>query len=163
MEDLAPVVPVIPSDCGHWRPAWRIPLMVVLCSPWDSQPFPHVGSSSSCFCTGTRRTVPMDHTFFPGYRKTLLSPEEILLSIEIPYSREVRCWQWFQALLKWVLLPGSRQRDQNLPQGPTWASLNLYIDDFSLWTLPLLNQPYSFLDNKKLQDRSPHGMDCGTR
>lgn len=33
----------------------------------------------------------MDHTFFPGYRKTLLGPEEILLSIEIPYSREVRC------------------------------------------------------------------------
>ncbi|XP_045405291.1 xanthine dehydrogenase/oxidase isoform X1 [Lemur catta] len=37
---------------------------------------------------GTRRTVRMDHTFFPGYRKTLLSPEEILLSVEIPYSRE---------------------------------------------------------------------------
>uniref|UniRef100_A0A8D1KEF0 FAD-binding PCMH-type domain-containing protein n=1 Tax=Sus scrofa TaxID=9823 RepID=A0A8D1KEF0_PIG len=37
---------------------------------------------------GTRRTVPMDHTFFPSYRKTLLGPEEILLSIEIPYSRE---------------------------------------------------------------------------
>lgn len=33
----------------------------------------------------------MDHTFFPGYRKTLLAPEEVLLSIEIPYSREVRC------------------------------------------------------------------------
>lgn len=32
----------------------------------------------------------MDHTFFPGYRKTLLAPEEVLLSIEIPYSREVR-------------------------------------------------------------------------
>ena len=51
----------------------------------------HVGSSSSCPSTGTRRTVPMDHTFFPAYRKTLLAPEEILLSIEIPYSREVRC------------------------------------------------------------------------
>ncbi|XP_029794416.1 xanthine dehydrogenase/oxidase-like [Suricata suricatta] len=37
---------------------------------------------------GTRRTVRMDHTFFPAYRKTLLAPEEILLSIEIPYSRE---------------------------------------------------------------------------
>uniref|UniRef100_A0A8C2S9E5 FAD-binding PCMH-type domain-containing protein n=1 Tax=Capra hircus TaxID=9925 RepID=A0A8C2S9E5_CAPHI len=34
------------------------------------------------------RTIPMDHTFFPSYRKTLLGPEEILLSIEIPYSRE---------------------------------------------------------------------------
>ncbi|CAD7676511.1 unnamed protein product [Nyctereutes procyonoides] len=37
---------------------------------------------------GIKRTVRMDHTFFPGYRKTLLAPEEILLSIEIPYSRE---------------------------------------------------------------------------
>lgn len=33
----------------------------------------------------------MDHTFFPSYRKTLLAPEEILLSIEIPYSRQVSC------------------------------------------------------------------------
>lgn len=37
---------------------------------------------------GTWRTIRMDHTFFPGYRKTLVGPEEILLSIEIPYSRE---------------------------------------------------------------------------
>lgn len=50
----------------------------------------HLGPCLSCLCTGTRRTVPMDHTFFPSYRKTLLGPEEILLSIEIPYSREVR-------------------------------------------------------------------------
>ena len=42
----------------------------------------------------------MDHTFFPGYRKTLLSPEEILLSIEIPYSREVRGWELLQSLPK---------------------------------------------------------------
>lgn len=42
----------------------------------------------------------MDHTFFPGYRKTLLSPEEILLSIEIPYSREVRGWELLHALAK---------------------------------------------------------------
>lgn len=48
----------------------------------------------------------MDHTFFPGYRRTLLSPEEILLSIEIPYSREVRRgwvgggWVSLQALPK---------------------------------------------------------------
>uniref|UniRef100_A0A2K5J9B5 Xanthine dehydrogenase/oxidase n=1 Tax=Colobus angolensis palliatus TaxID=336983 RepID=A0A2K5J9B5_COLAP len=46
------------------------------------------GAKLTLVSRGTRRTVPMDHTFFPGYRKTLLSPEEILLSIEIPYSRE---------------------------------------------------------------------------
>eukprot|EP00069_Balaena_mysticetus_P006586 bmy_05225T0 len=46
------------------------------------------GTKLTIVSRGTRRTVPMDHTFFPGYRKTLLGPEEILLSIEIPYSRE---------------------------------------------------------------------------
>ncbi|XP_011369071.1 xanthine dehydrogenase/oxidase [Pteropus vampyrus] len=46
------------------------------------------GAKLTIVSRGTRRTVRMDHTFFPGYRKTLLGPEEILLSIEIPYSRE---------------------------------------------------------------------------
>nr|XP_056708333.1 xanthine dehydrogenase/oxidase [Euleptes europaea] len=34
------------------------------------------------------RTVRMDETFFTGYRKTVLKPEEILLSVEIPFSRK---------------------------------------------------------------------------
>nr|XP_031540787.1 xanthine dehydrogenase/oxidase isoform X2 [Vicugna pacos] len=46
------------------------------------------GTKLTIVSRGTRRTIPMDHTFFPGYRKTLLGPEEILLSIEIPYSRK---------------------------------------------------------------------------
>ncbi|KAM6179213.1 xanthine dehydrogenase/oxidase [Erethizon dorsatum] len=46
------------------------------------------GAKLTLMAKGTRRTVRMDHTFFPGYRRTLLSPEEILFSIEIPYSRE---------------------------------------------------------------------------
>lgn len=46
------------------------------------------GAKMTLVSKGTRRTVRMDHTFFPGYRKTLLTPEEILFSIEIPYSRE---------------------------------------------------------------------------
>ncbi|XP_019522839.1 PREDICTED: xanthine dehydrogenase/oxidase [Hipposideros armiger] len=46
------------------------------------------GAKLTVVSRGTRRTIQMDHTFFPGYRKTLLRPEEILLSIEIPYSRE---------------------------------------------------------------------------
>ncbi|ELK14106.1 Xanthine dehydrogenase/oxidase [Pteropus alecto] len=49
------------------------------------------GAKLTIVSRGTRRTVRMDHTFFPGYRKTLLGPEEILLSIEIPYSREALC------------------------------------------------------------------------
>ncbi|EPY82416.1 xanthine dehydrogenase/oxidase [Camelus ferus] len=46
------------------------------------------GTKLTIVSRGTRRTIPMDHTFFHGYRKTLLGPEEILLSIEIPYSRK---------------------------------------------------------------------------
>ncbi|KAF6321937.1 hypothetical protein mRhiFer1_018423 [Rhinolophus ferrumequinum] len=46
------------------------------------------GAKLTIISRGTSRTIQMDHTFFPGYRKTLVGPEEILLSIEIPYSRE---------------------------------------------------------------------------
>ncbi|XP_051780208.1 xanthine dehydrogenase/oxidase isoform X1 [Erpetoichthys calabaricus] len=35
-----------------------------------------------------KREVRMDDKFFTGYRKTALKPNEILLSIEIPYSRK---------------------------------------------------------------------------
>lgn len=39
---------------------------------------------------GGTRVVEMDGNFFPGYRKTVLKPEEILLSIEIPYTKKVK-------------------------------------------------------------------------
>lgn len=35
------------------------------------------------------RLIPMDHTFFKGYRQNVVSPEEILLSIQIPFSEKV--------------------------------------------------------------------------
>ncbi|XP_040286533.1 xanthine dehydrogenase/oxidase isoform X1 [Bufo bufo] len=35
-----------------------------------------------------KRTVLMDDNFFTGYRKTILKPHEILLSVEIPYSEK---------------------------------------------------------------------------
>ena len=63
----------------------------------------------------------MDHTFFPAYRKTLLAPEEILLSIEIPYSREVSCSGASHVTLTAARL---QTRDQSLPRGPSSASLN---------------------------------------
>uniref|UniRef100_A0AAY4DHC6 Xanthine dehydrogenase n=1 Tax=Denticeps clupeoides TaxID=299321 RepID=A0AAY4DHC6_9TELE len=44
-----------------------------------------------CFKFGA---VLMDDNFFPGYRKTALKPEEILLSIEIPYTKK---GQYFSA------------------------------------------------------------------
>jgi len=31
----------------------------------------------------------MDDKFFTGYRKTIVKPEEILLSVEIPCSKKV--------------------------------------------------------------------------
>lgn len=36
------------------------------------------------------RTVSMDHTFFVGYRRNVVLPEEILVSIDIPFTKEVR-------------------------------------------------------------------------
>lgn len=35
------------------------------------------------------RLIPMDHTFFTGYRQNVISSEEILLSIQIPFSEKV--------------------------------------------------------------------------
>lgn len=98
---VAPAMPSISSDCEHQRPGWRSPLLGCLM-------LSHIGPSSSSLCTGTKRTIQMDHTFFPGYRKTLVGPEEILLSIEIPYSREVNAM--LESLL---LLPGSRHGNQS--------------------------------------------------
>ncbi|KAL6115085.1 xdh [Pungitius sinensis] len=34
------------------------------------------------------RVIPMDNAFFTGYRKTVVRPQEILVSIEIPYSKK---------------------------------------------------------------------------
>uniref|UniRef100_A0A8C2DMM8 xanthine dehydrogenase n=1 Tax=Cyprinus carpio TaxID=7962 RepID=A0A8C2DMM8_CYPCA len=52
----------------------------------------HVPEDSEIKCfmyvSGLKRVIEMDGKFFPGYRKTILKPEEILLSIEIPYTRK---------------------------------------------------------------------------
>ena len=38
---------------------------------------------------GSQRTVVMDSNFFLGYKKTCLKPEEVLISILIPFSSKV--------------------------------------------------------------------------
>lgn len=43
----------------------------------------------SFFFAEGKRVLQMDERFFTGYRKTVLKPEEILLSIEIPYTKKV--------------------------------------------------------------------------
>ncbi|KAL6258955.1 hypothetical protein P5V15_008880 [Pogonomyrmex californicus] len=34
------------------------------------------------------RTISMDHTFFIGYRRNVIKPEEVLISIDIPFTKE---------------------------------------------------------------------------
>ncbi|XP_053162879.1 xanthine dehydrogenase/oxidase isoform X2 [Hemicordylus capensis] len=46
------------------------------------------GSKLTLVSNEGSRTIKMDENFFTGYRKTVLKPQEILLSVEIPYSRK---------------------------------------------------------------------------
>lgn len=46
-------------------------------------------SYSNLFFAEGKRVLQLDDKFFTGYRKTALRPEEILLSIEIPYTKKV--------------------------------------------------------------------------
>ncbi|XP_069624485.1 xanthine dehydrogenase/oxidase isoform X2 [Ranitomeya imitator] len=52
------------------------------------------GSKLHIISEGKERTVQMDENFFTGYRKTILKPQEILLSVEIPFSKK---WEYFSA------------------------------------------------------------------
>lgn len=44
---------------------------------------------------GGHRTVLMDESFFTGYRRNIVKPDELLLSIEIPFSRK---YQYVKAM-----------------------------------------------------------------
>ncbi|XP_078254947.1 xanthine dehydrogenase/oxidase-like [Rhinoraja longicauda] len=59
--------------------------------------------ASGCLLTlassGTTRVLKMDGAFFTGYRKTAVSPQEVLLSVEIPFTRKGEyCSSYKQAL-----------------------------------------------------------------
>ncbi|ROL53594.1 Xanthine dehydrogenase/oxidase [Anabarilius grahami] len=56
--------------------------------------FMAAGCKLTVMSKGEKRVLEMDDKFFPGYRKTVLKQEEILLSIEIPYTRK---GQYFSA------------------------------------------------------------------
>ncbi|XP_075719550.1 xanthine dehydrogenase/oxidase [Rhinoderma darwinii] len=56
--------------------------------------FMSTGSKLHIISQEKKRTVPMDENFFTGYRKTILEPHEILLSVEIPYSEK---WEYCSA------------------------------------------------------------------
>nr|XP_033794956.1 xanthine dehydrogenase/oxidase [Geotrypetes seraphini] len=54
------------------------------------------GSRLTFISNEGKRTIQMDDTFFTGYRKTLVKPQEILLSIEIPYTRKLEFFSAFK-------------------------------------------------------------------
>uniref|UniRef100_A0A671RA85 Xanthine dehydrogenase/oxidase n=1 Tax=Sinocyclocheilus anshuiensis TaxID=1608454 RepID=A0A671RA85_9TELE len=56
--------------------------------------FMAAGCKLTVMSKGEKRVLEMDDKFFPGYRKTILKSEEILLSIDIPYTRK---GQYFSA------------------------------------------------------------------
>jgi len=43
-----------------------------------------------CSLKHGNRTIQMDHTFFIGYRRNILFPEEVLVSIDIPFTKKVK-------------------------------------------------------------------------
>ncbi|XP_039197687.1 xanthine dehydrogenase/oxidase [Crotalus tigris] len=46
------------------------------------------GSKLTLVSSEGSRTIRMDEKFFTGYRKTILKPQEVLLSVDIPFSRK---------------------------------------------------------------------------
>ncbi|XP_060736363.1 xanthine dehydrogenase/oxidase [Tachysurus vachellii] len=63
--------------------------------------FMAVGSKLTLMSKEGKRVLRMDDKFFTGYRKTALKPEEILLSIEIPYTKKGQyCSAFKQSLRK---------------------------------------------------------------
>ena len=49
----------------------------------------YIHVSTGFFSDGGQRTIVMDEEFFHGYRKTLVKPDEVLLNILIPFTRQV--------------------------------------------------------------------------
>uniref|UniRef100_A0A8L0DPJ2 Xanthine dehydrogenase/oxidase n=1 Tax=Oncorhynchus mykiss TaxID=8022 RepID=A0A8L0DPJ2_ONCMY len=50
--------------------------------------FMAAGCKLTLMSKGGERVVVMDEKFFPGYRKTILTPEEVLLCVLIPYTKK---------------------------------------------------------------------------
>lgn len=73
---------------------------------------------------GGTRVVEMDGSFFPGYRKTVLKPEEILLSIEIPYTKKVKHASIKASYLS-IHLSTRRNTRMSLPSLTTCVTLTL--------------------------------------
>lgn len=73
------------------------------------------------------RLIPMDHTFFKGYRQNIISSEEILLSIQIPFSEKN---QYFIAFKQ------ARRRDDDI------AIVNMALNVFFEPESNIVNKAY---------------------
>uniref|UniRef100_A0A3B3RQ69 Xanthine dehydrogenase/oxidase n=1 Tax=Paramormyrops kingsleyae TaxID=1676925 RepID=A0A3B3RQ69_9TELE len=62
--------------------------------------FMAAGCKLTVISKGGKRVLQMDDQFFPRYRKTALKPDEILLSIEIPYTRKGQYFSAFKQSLR---------------------------------------------------------------
>lgn len=40
--------------------------------------------------TGGKKFIDIDEKFFIGYRKNIISPEEVIVKLELPYTTEVK-------------------------------------------------------------------------
>ncbi|XP_067010051.2 xanthine dehydrogenase [Anabrus simplex] len=125
-----------------------------------------------------KRTVTMDHTFFTGYRKNVVQPDEILTSIIIPYTKEN---QYFHAYKQ------AKRRDDdiaivNAAVNVTFQPESLIIQNIALafggmapttvlarktqekligrkWNEEMLEEAYAFLmEDLPLSPSAPGGM-----
>ncbi|XP_026751930.2 xanthine dehydrogenase [Galleria mellonella] len=69
---------------------------------------------------GEFRSVLMDETFFTGYRKNVVKPDEILLSIEIPYSKR---YQYVKAYKQ------AKRREDDI--SIVTAAINITFEDYT--------------------------------
>ncbi|XP_030645465.1 xanthine dehydrogenase/oxidase [Chanos chanos] len=127
---------------------------------------------------GGKRVLQMDDKFFTGYRKTVLKPEEILLSIEIPFTRKGQYFSAFKQSprreddisivtcgMNVVFQEGSNTvKDLQLSYGGM-APVTILAKDTSKkligrqWTEELLQEACSLLaDEMTLAPSAPGGM-----
>uniref|UniRef100_A0A673ZG51 Xanthine dehydrogenase n=1 Tax=Salmo trutta TaxID=8032 RepID=A0A673ZG51_SALTR len=72
----------------RWFAGLQIRNVAVLSSPLRPSVCRCLFLAVCLFLGGGERVVVMDEKFFPGYRRTILTPEEVLLCVLIPYTKK---------------------------------------------------------------------------
>ncbi|XP_014251317.1 xanthine dehydrogenase-like [Cimex lectularius] len=124
-----------------------------------------------------KKTIPMDHTFWTGYRRNVVQPDEVLTAVFIPYTKE---GQHFNAYKQ------ARRRDDDI--AIVTGALNVSLDSANVikniqiayggmapttlllktsvkkligmkWDKEMLNEAYNFIrDEVPLDPGAPGGM-----